>query len=64
MTDLLIERYRILRQVSNDQPVGRRVLAGKLNLSERILRSQVVFLMGGGVLSYSSAGRAVTDEGS
>ena len=64
MTDLLIERYRILRQVSNDQPVGRRVLAGKLNLSERILRSQVDFLKGCGLLSYSSAGMAVTDEGS
>mgnify|MGYP001515752866 CR=1 FL=1 len=63
MTDLLIERYRILRQVSNDQPVGRRVLAGKLNLSERILRSQVDFLKGCGLLSYSSAGMAVTDEG-
>lgn len=24
MTDLLIERYRILRQVSNEQPIGRR----------------------------------------
>ena len=63
MTDLLVERYRILRQVSNEQPIGRRALAGRLNLSERILRSQVDFLKSCGLLSYSSAGMAVTDEG-
>lgn len=63
MTGLLVERYRILRQVSNEQPIGRRALAGRLNLSERILRSQVDFLKGCGLLSYSSAGMAVTEEG-
>lgn len=63
MTDLLVERYRILRQVSNEQPIGRRSLAGRLNLSERVLRSQVDFLKSCGLLSYSSAGMSVTDEG-
>jgi len=63
MTDLLAERYRILRQISNEQPIGRRALAGHLNLSERVLRSQVDFLKGCGLLTYSSTGMAVTDEG-
>lgn len=63
MTDLLIERYRILRQVSNEQPIGRRALAGRLDLSERVLRSQVDFLKGCGLLTYSTAGMSVTEEG-
>ena len=63
MTDLLVERYRILRQVRNEQPIGRRALAGHLNLSERVLRSQVDFLKSSGLLNYSSAGMAITDEG-
>ena len=44
LTNLLVERYKILRQVSNEQPIGRRALAAKLNLSERVLRAQVDFL--------------------
>ncbi len=63
MTDLLVERYRILRQISNEEPIGRRALAGHLNLSERVLRSQVDFLKSCGLLAYSAAGMAVTEEG-
>ena len=63
MTDLLVERYRILRQICNEQPIGRRALAGHLNLSERVLRSQVDFLKSCGLLAYSPAGMAVTDQG-
>ena len=44
LTDLLVQRYQILRQVSHESPIGRRALAGKLGLSERVLRAQVDFL--------------------
>ena len=64
LSDLLVERYRILRQVSHDAPIGRRALAGELGLSERVLRAQVDFLKTSGLLSFSSLGMAVTDEGS
>lgn len=63
LTNLLVERYKILRQVSNEQPIGRRALAAKLNLSERVLRAQVDFLKNAGLLVFSSAGMSVTDEG-
>ena len=63
LTELLVERYRVLRQVSNEQPIGRRALAVQLNLSERILRSQVDFLKNCGLLNFSAAGMTVTDEG-
>ncbi len=64
LTDLLVQRYRILRQVSHDYPIGRRALAARLGLSERVLRAQVDFLKGSGLLHFSSSGMSVTDEGS
>lgn len=63
LTALLVERYQILRQVSHDAPIGRRALAGKLGLSERVLRAQADFLKQGGLLNFSAGGMSVTDEG-
>ena len=37
LTDLLVQRYQILRQVSHESPIGRRALAGKLGLSAKEL---------------------------
>lgn len=63
LTDLLVQRYQILRQISHEYPIGRRALAAKLGLSERVLRSQVDFLKKSGLLNFSAAGMSVTDEG-
>ena len=63
LTDLLVQRYQILRQVSHEYPIGRRALAARLGLSERVLRSQVDFLKKSGLLAFSAAGMSVTDEG-
>lgn len=63
LTDLLVQRYQILRQVSHEHPIGRRALAARLGLSERVLRSQVDFLKKSGLLDFSSSGMSVTDEG-
>ena len=46
LTNLLVQRYQILRQVSHEHPIGRRALAARLGLSERVLRAQVDFLKG------------------
>lgn len=43
LTNLLVQRYQILRQVSHEHPIGRRALAARLGLSERVLRAQVDF---------------------
>jgi central glycolytic genes regulator len=64
MVQLLIERYNVLLQIRNDQPIGRRTLAKKLGLSERVIRSHVDFLKEAGLLSFGLAGMALTDEGS
>lgn len=63
LTDLLVQRYQILRQVSHEYPIGRRALAARLGLSERVLRAQVDFLKKSGLLEFSSSGMTVTDEG-
>lgn len=64
LTDLLVQRYQILRQVSHEYPIGRRALSARLGLSERVLRAQVDFLKKAGLLDFSASGMTVTDEGS
>ncbi len=59
----MVLRYQILRQVSHEHPIGRRALAARLGLSERVLRAQVDFLKGCGLLVFSSSGMTVTEEG-
>jgi len=63
LTDLLVLRYQILRQVSHEHPIGRRALSARLGLSERVLRAQVDFLKKSGLLYFSASGMTVTDEG-
>ena len=63
MVELLTERYKVLRQISHDQPIGRRTLAKKLGLSERVLRSHVDFLKEAGLLDFTLTGMSITDEG-
>lgn len=63
MVELLTERYKILRQISHDQPIGRRTLAKKLGISERILRGHVDFLKESGLLDFTLNGMSITEEG-
>lgn len=42
--DLLERRYNILRAISYNQPIGRRLLADYLSLGERIVRGEIDFL--------------------
>ncbi|HIU64126.1 MAG TPA: DNA-binding transcriptional regulator [Candidatus Avacidaminococcus intestinavium] len=63
LSELLVLRYQILRQVSHEAPIGRRALAIRLGLSERVLRAQVDFLKNCGLLNFSPLGMFVTDEG-
>lgn len=63
LSELLVLRYQVLRQVSHEAPIGRRALAGRLGLSERVLRAQVDFLKNCGLLNFSPLGMYVTEEG-
>ncbi|WP_026688399.1 sugar-binding transcriptional regulator [Alteribacter aurantiacus] len=56
-------RYRILRFVRLMQPIGRRSLAISLEMSERVLRSEVMFLKDQGLVNVASSGMTLTEEG-
>jgi central glycolytic genes regulator len=57
------KRYSILQYIYLMQPVGRRSLAGSLNLTERVLRSEVEFLKEQNLIFISSVGMSLTSEG-
>ncbi|WP_124728349.1 sugar-binding transcriptional regulator [Staphylospora marina] len=56
-------RYRILRQIQWMQPVGRRALAGALDMTERVLRAETDFLREQGLIRVDSAGMKLTEAG-
>ncbi|MFW5986096.1 MAG: sugar-binding transcriptional regulator [Halanaerobiales bacterium] len=56
-------RYTILRNIYYNQPIGRRALAEKTNLSERTVRKEMLFLQGRDLLNVSRAGAVITATG-
>lgn len=63
LVDLLEKRYNILRTIYYNEPIGRRMLAGHLNLSERIVRTEISFLNEQGLISINTPGMTITEEG-
>lgn len=63
IVELLEKRYNILRAVYYNQPVGRRILANKLGMGERIVRTEVTFLKGQKLIDIDTLGMTVTSEG-
>jgi central glycolytic genes regulator len=57
------KRYSILQYIHNMQPVGRRSLAGSLNITERVLRSEVEFLKDQNLIDISTVGMTLTEDG-
>ncbi|MCW3489985.1 sugar-binding transcriptional regulator [Dethiobacter alkaliphilus] len=60
--EMLKTRYEILNAIECFQPIGRRALAEKVGLSERILRRELDFLHSHGYLSVSTSGVLLTDK--
>ncbi|MBM7096917.1 hypothetical protein JSY36_14365 [Bacillus sp. H-16] len=63
LVDTMGMRYRILRFVRLMQPIGRRSLASSVEMSERVLRSEVMFLKDQGLVNVASSGMTLTEEG-
>lgn len=57
------KRYRILRYIYILQPVGRRSLSQNLQMTERMLRSEIDFLKAQNLVSVSNTGMRLTKEG-
>ena len=63
MIQLLEKRYGILRNIYYNQPIGRRMLSKNLELSERIVRTEINFLRENGFIEITTPGMSITDEG-
>ena len=63
LVDVLDKRYNILRTIYYNQPIGRRVLANQLDVSERIVRTEISFLKSQNLIDINTPGMTVTDEG-
>lgn len=63
LIEVLERRYTILRNISLLQPIGRRALALKLGLAERLMRGEMDLLREQGLIASDAAGVSLTDEG-
>ena len=61
--DVVKRRYNILKTVQIFQPVGRRMLASHMNITERTVRSDIEKLAEGELVSVSKLGISITDKG-
>ncbi|WP_096202483.1 sugar-binding transcriptional regulator [Bacillus sp. FJAT-45350] len=61
--DIMVKRFRILQFIRLMEPIGRRSLSSSLDISERVLRSEVTFLKEQGLLNVASAGMSLSSEG-
>ena len=59
---LLKQRYEILSAIQFNQPIGRRMLADKLMVSERTLRKELEFLHNHDFLMVAIAGVSLTEK--
>lgn len=63
LMELLQKRYDILRTIKYNEPVGRRMLAGKIGMGERVVRTEINFLKKQNLISVSNPGMSVTKDG-
>lgn len=63
LLSVMHKRYEVLRRIHHLQPVGRRTLTTSLQMTERILRSEVDFLREQGLVHISQAGMTLTEQG-
>jgi central glycolytic genes regulator len=63
LLEIMQKRYRILQHIRLMQPIGRRMLSTNLEISERVLRSEVQFLKEQNLIDISSTGMTLTFEG-
>ncbi|MGM9923098.1 MAG: sugar-binding transcriptional regulator [Bacillus sp. (in: firmicutes)] len=63
LLEVMQKRYEILRYIQFMQPVGRRSLALSLNLTERVMRSEVEYLKKLNLIDIHSSGMSLSKDG-
>lgn len=63
IVDIIENRYLILKTISYNQPIGRRLLSTELNMKERSVREEANFLKEQGLLNIDLLGMYITGDG-
>lgn len=63
LIEVMKRRYLILHHIMMSGHIGRRALAASLNMTERVLRSEVELLKSQGLLNVSSSGMRISEAG-
>ena len=63
MLDVMQKRHQILRSIRLAGPIGRRTLAERLGMTERVLRSEAEFLKSCELIDIKAAGMLLTTTG-
>ncbi|MBU3179590.1 sugar-binding transcriptional regulator [Clostridium psychrophilum] len=63
LIDLLGKRYDILTTICYNQPIGRRILANHMCISERIVRNEINFLKSQNLIEVNALGMFITSDG-
>jgi len=63
LIDVVKQRYQVLQSIYWLAPIGRRLLAQELNMSERALRTETDFLRLHGLITTSKSGMILTTQG-
>ncbi|WP_456277725.1 sugar-binding transcriptional regulator [Bacillus sp. AK128] len=63
LLSIMQKRYQILQYIRLTEPIGRRPLAAALDITERVLRAEVDFFKEQGLLSMTTTGMSLTDDG-
>ena len=63
LIDSLEKRHDILRTIFFNQPIGRRILADHMCISERIIRNEINFLKSQNLIEVNALGMFITKDG-
>jgi len=63
LIELLEKRHDILRTIFFNQPIGRRILADHMCISERIIRNEINFLKSQNLIEVNALGMFITPDG-
>lgn len=63
LLEVMQHRYQILKYIRLMEPIGRRILATHLDVTERVLRAEILFLKDQGLVNVASGGMSLTPEG-
>ncbi len=61
--EIMERRYFILKQISSNQPIGRRALANIVGFSERVVRSEIEFLKNQDLIEIHTSGMYINESG-